>query len=611
MMWPQISVVKVHTCAVRLVGLVYFFAFLGNVVDGPVMWLLAPPSGGWDPAGLVRLNQVALVPALVAFFRPWCWPALMVCWPLWHKTHTNGGPWFHFGWDSMMDEIGFLGLTLAISLTLYDDVAEEAPSDPSGAALASGARGEEPVTNLSPQQPEDAGASGESLRQRRQAPADADTQDEGPRASAGPPGGKGAASPAGGPGMRTYWDLLWGVTPETKGPMEPCPLVVDWSRTLAELSLTLAGFRLFIAAGLMKMRVGSPCWRDYTCLYDHYETQPMPNAAAWYFHNYMPHAMMRVVQWFAIDMAECLLPYLLLSFVVSMGPIGYLVHKPLRESRELAPVVRLAVQFPGRLAGCALILVFVFGMFIGGNYSFLHPLSIVSLVASMGTVRGVPVVAARRGSSPFDAAKVAYRVVAPWLLIGALVFAFLPSLRAYAWIWYGDEHALLGSRLEPLMSSQVTRAAMQMNLGIPYNHHAYFAGAVHERNEMVLFADVGEAPAKENVGPVGWVELDIPYKVGRVDRAPRHTSPLHRRFAWEWWFLALGTDPTWLQIFLKKLCERNEVAWAAVENSPVHGKLEHVSQVKAQMHNYHYTAVGSGDWWTRKELSEVMEQQCK
>ena len=58
----------------------------------------------------------------------------------------------------------------------------------------------------------------------------------------------------------------------------------------------------------------------------------------------------------------------------------------------------------------------------------------------------------------------------------------------------------------------------------------------------------------------GYVEMDIPYKVGRalssvlrhdsvsaaetlgsVGRAPLQTSPLHRRFAWQWWFLGLGS----------------------------------------------------------------------
>ena len=35
-------------------------------------------------------------------------------------------------------------------------------------------------------------------------------------------------------------------------------------------------FRIMVGAGLIKLR-GDPCWRDLTCLYYHYETQPLPN----------------------------------------------------------------------------------------------------------------------------------------------------------------------------------------------------------------------------------------------------------------------------------------------------------------------------------------------
>src|SRR6266513_1055675 len=47
------------------------------------------------------------------------------------------------------------------------------------------------------------------------------------------------------------------------------PLLVIWL-------FRWLGFRIMIGAGLIKLR-GDPCWRDLTCLYYHYETQPIPN----------------------------------------------------------------------------------------------------------------------------------------------------------------------------------------------------------------------------------------------------------------------------------------------------------------------------------------------
>ena len=46
-------------------------------------------------------------------------------------------------------------------------------------------------------------------------------------------------------------------------------------------------FRIMLGAGLIKLR-GDACWRDLTCLYYHYETQPIPNPVSWWLH-FRPH----------------------------------------------------------------------------------------------------------------------------------------------------------------------------------------------------------------------------------------------------------------------------------------------------------------------------------
>ena len=46
-------------------------------------------------------------------------------------------------------------------------------------------------------------------------------------------------------------------------------------------------FRIMLGAGLIKLR-GDACWRDLTCLYYHYETQPIPNPLSWWLH-FRPH----------------------------------------------------------------------------------------------------------------------------------------------------------------------------------------------------------------------------------------------------------------------------------------------------------------------------------
>ena len=50
------------------------------------------------------------------------------------------------------------------------------------------------------------------------------------------------------------------------------------------LALRWMLFRVEFGAGMIKVR-HDKCWRDLTCLYYHYETQPMPNPLSWYFHH--------------------------------------------------------------------------------------------------------------------------------------------------------------------------------------------------------------------------------------------------------------------------------------------------------------------------------------
>src|SRR5205823_4399838 len=62
-------------------------------------------------------------------------------------------------------------------------------------------------------------------------------------------------------------------------PRQPPPVAVIWCfRWLV--------FRIMVGAGLIKLR-GDPCWRNLTCLYYHYETQPIPNPLSRRLH-FMP-----------------------------------------------------------------------------------------------------------------------------------------------------------------------------------------------------------------------------------------------------------------------------------------------------------------------------------
>src|SRR5262245_35877670 len=110
---------------------------------------------------------------------------------------------------------------------------------------------------------------------------------------------------------------LWDGRPFPKRP--PSKLVIWLFRWLI--------FRIMLGAGLIKMR-GDLCWRDLTCLYHHYETQPLPNPLSWWLH-FRPHWFHKfgvlwnhfvelVVPWFAFSprIARHLAGALLVSFQI-------------------------------------------------------------------------------------------------------------------------------------------------------------------------------------------------------------------------------------------------------------------------------------------------------
>src|SRR5260221_13245887 len=108
------------------------------------------------------------------------------------------------------------------------------------------------------------------------------------------------------------------------------------------------GFRIMVGAGLIKLR-GDPCWRDLTCLYYHYETQPIPSPISRYLH-FAPHWVLKIeTAW--NHLIELVVPWF------SFGP---------RTARHIAGVLLVTFQ--------------IF-LIISGNLSFLNYLTIIPFLA--------------------------------------------------------------------------------------------------------------------------------------------------------------------------------------------------------------------------------------
>jgi hypothetical protein len=116
------------------------------------------------------------------------------------------------------------------------------------------------------------------------------------------------------------------------------------------LALRWMLFRTELGAGLIKLRHDS-CWRDLTCLYYHYETQPLPNPLSWYFHHF-PKRVHRLGVGFS-------------HFVQIVVPFGLFAPQP------------IAAGAGALIAGHQLLLI------VSGNYAFLNWLTVVLAFCSL------------------------------------------------------------------------------------------------------------------------------------------------------------------------------------------------------------------------------------
>ena len=110
-------------------------------------------------------------------------------------------------------------------------------------------------------------------------------------------------------------------------------------------------FRVEFGAGLIKLR-HDECWRNLTCLYWHYETQPLPNPTSWFFHR-MPKPLHKFSVLFS-HFVQVIVPF----FIFAPQPIA-----------TIAAALCIFHQ-------CWLI--------VSGNYAFLNWLTVVIAFSGIG-----------------------------------------------------------------------------------------------------------------------------------------------------------------------------------------------------------------------------------
>ena len=307
-------------------------------------------------------------------------------------------------------------------------------------------------------------------------------------------------------------------------------------------------FRVMFGAGMIKLR-GDPCWRDNTCLYYHYETQPMPNPLSWHFHH-SPKWLHRMGVRFN-HVAELIAPF----GVFLPAPVCY-------------------------IAG-GIMIVFQLTLILSGNLSFLNYLTLVLCIPAFTDAPLQPILpidappAMQGGPWAFDAL-----VIAVTLLVIALSYRPIINM---------------------LSSKQVmNRTFDPLHLVGTYGA---FGSVTRKRHEVVI-----EGTDEPTVtGQTRWHEYRFKGKIGDVSARPAIVSPYHLRLDWQMWFLPLMGSyqhHPWLLHFVAKLLVNDDATLKLLKHNPFPNAPP--TYVRARLYEYRFTTRAewrkTGQWWVRSEL---------
>ena len=327
-------------------------------------------------------------------------------------------------------------------------------------------------------------------------------------------------------------------------PKRAPPLLVIWL-------FRWLGFRIMIGAGLIKLR-GDPCWRNLTCLYYHYETQPIPSPISRYLH-FAPHWFHNVeTAW--NHFIELVVPWF------SFTP---------RTARHIAGVLLITFQ--------------IF-LIISGNLSFLNYVTIIPFLACFDDTffrRILPKSLVRRAEEAAQQAK-------PCRVQNGVAIA-LSILVAYL-------------SVAPVLNLVSNRQVMNSSfdpLDLVNTYGAF--GSVGKERYEIIFEGTDDALIS---GDTKWKEYEFTANPGDPNRRPPFIAPYQPRIDWQIWFAAMASpaDYPWTLHFVWKLLHNDRGTLSLLANDPF--PTSPPRYIRARLYRYHFAPIGNPAWWKRERIGE-------
>jgi len=332
---------------------------------------------------------------------------------------------------------------------------------------------------------------------------------------------------------------LWQMKPF---PKTPPPVPIIWL-------LRWLTFRLYMGTGLIKFR-GDSCWSDLTCLFYHYETQPIPNPLSPYFH-FMPQLFHKLGVLFS-------------HFASLVAP--FFIFWP-RIGRYIAGII---------------LLVFQLILLINGNYAFLNILAIIAIV-------GV-----------FD--DKFFRKILPKFIVRKAEHAeknceFSGNQFVVSWIVFIIVIMLSVVVVQNLFSSNQAMNTSFNQLNI-VNTYGAFGSIGKVRNELVV-QGTDDLVINENTL---WKEYEFKAKPTDIYGKLPIVAPFQPRIDWQIWFAAFSNyqrEP-WMIHFVWKLLHNDKGTLSLIDYNPFPDKPPNF--IRIEFYRYEFLPPKEDAVWKRTYL---------
>lgn len=309
-------------------------------------------------------------------------------------------------------------------------------------------------------------------------------------------------------------------------------------------------FRFMFSSGLAKFLFGSKEWRNLTAMDYHYETQPLPNRIAYYFHHlpkYLGYFSTIMIFFF-----EIVLPF----FIFTTSEI--------------------------RFYAFLLMVFFQLLIMLTGNFAFFN---ILSLALCFPLLDDQHVLWAKNLLAPTitppDLAVSLFVSAAGITLIVLNFFQFVELFRPLPFV------------------QRILRVISPFYL---VNRYGLFSYMTTYRYEIIVEGS--------NDGE-NWKAYEFKYKPGDLQVAPRQVAPHQPRLDWQMWFAALShaRNNPWFIRFVHRLLEGSPAVLKLLKSNPFPDAPP--KYIRALLYDYHFTTnkirKKTGDWWQRKYLGIYLQ----